>query len=73
MAVKIQVYMKTNRVFEYEVSDFGKAREHAKRIVTEGYTNWEEDGLVYYPLEQVFKVKILDYPQGKYVAKDISL
>ena len=71
--IKIQVYMKSNRVFEYGVEDIGKAREHAKRIVTEGFICDEPDCCVYYPVERVFKVKILGLEPGKYKPKEINL
>ena len=51
----IKVYMKDGRVFEYDVED-AKAREHAGRIVTEGYRNLTGDMMEYYPVHTVFKV-----------------
>jgi hypothetical protein len=71
--IKVQVYMYSNRVFEYDVSSLGKAREHAKRIVIEGFIADEEDGTVYYPVHQVFKVKIVGMPLGKYRPRELNL
>lgn len=54
--VTIEVYMDDGRVFKYDVSDAVKAREHAHRIITKGWRNYEDGKMVYYPVYQVLKV-----------------
>ena len=71
--IEIQVYLKSNRVFTYKVASHGKAREHAKRIITEGFICDENGDCVYYPVERVFKVKIMGVPSGKYKPSELNL
>ena len=54
---KITVYMQDGRTFSYKVKDSVKAREHAHRIVTQGWRNIEGKEMTYYPVHQVLKVK----------------
>lgn len=58
MSAKISVYLDDSRVFEYEVSDAGKAREHAYLISRDGYRHCEKDCLEFYPAHRISKVKI---------------
>lgn len=71
--VKISVYMQDGRVFNYEVADGKKAREHAHRIITTGWRNANEQGIMeYYPVHQVLKVTFIDPADElstKYLAK----
>ncbi|MGD2071878.1 MAG: hypothetical protein PVG65_00105 [Candidatus Thorarchaeota archaeon] len=73
--VKIYVYMQDGRIFEYEVANATKAREHAHRIVNYGWRNVEEGEMVYYPIHQILKVKFpmpnKDKMAGKYFAKPV--
>jgi len=69
----ISVYLIDGRIFEYEVDNSTKAREHAHRIVNHGWRNWEEGRECYYPVWQVLKVTFpmeqIDEMAGKYFAK----
>lgn len=66
--MKVNVYMQDGRVFNYEVKDAVKAREHAHRIVTLGWRNVTDDVMEYYPVHQVLKVTF-DDPKDK-MSKD---
>jgi hypothetical protein len=57
---KINVYMQDGRVFNYEVANPIKAREHAHRIVTLGWRNVVDGIMEYYPVHQVLKVTFED-------------
>jgi len=68
---RVIVYLKDNTVVEYQVATEHQAREHAKRIITEGF-QWDlGDGLTWYPASWVFKIKTPDiksfrqYPRVK--------
>lgn len=52
----INVYMQDGRVFNYQVANVAKAREHAHRIITEGWRNVTDGVMEYYPTHQVLKV-----------------
>ena len=59
--ITINVYMQDGRLFEYEVDDSVKAREHAHRIVNYGWRNVNGKGIMeYYPVHQVLKVTFKD-------------
>lgn len=58
--VKISVYMDDGRVFEYEVIDEIKAREHAHKIVTQGYRHLFGKELEVYGPHRIDKVKVSD-------------
>lgn len=68
--VDILVYMQDGRVFQYKVHDCASAREHAHRIVTQGYRSAVDGVMEYYPVHQILKVKFEicedDYLAGKY-------
>ena len=70
---KISVYLQDGRIFEYDVVNATKAREHAHRIINYGWRNWEEGRECYYPVHQVLKVTFpmdtKDEMAGKYFAK----
>lgn len=59
--VTISVYMDDGRVFEYEATDEIKAREHAHKIVTQGYRHWPRGSgkeLEVYGPHRIDKVKV---------------
>lgn len=55
---KIQVYIDDGRVFEYEVKDSSKAREHTHAIILTGYRHTIKDILEHYPPHRILKVKV---------------
>jgi hypothetical protein len=57
---KISVYIDDGRVFEYEVVDESKGREHAAQIVKTGYrhTDTKSKDLEWYPPHRILKVKV---------------
>lgn len=63
---KIQVYLDDGRVFEYEVTDAAKAREHISAIVTGGWRHSDGKVFEHYPPHRILKVKshdiLTDYP-----------
>lgn len=61
MTTKISVYIDTGNVFEYEVTDEAKAREHAAAIIATGYrsvTITDEKTLTWYPPHRITKVVV---------------
>jgi len=58
---KVLIYMDDSRVFEYEVSDPMKGREHAAKIIEGGYrhTPSESEDLEWYPPRKIEKVKVV--------------
>jgi hypothetical protein len=56
---RISVYLDDGRVFEYEVADAMKAREHVSAIIKTGYRHTAEGtaDLEWYPPHRVVKVK----------------
>ena len=67
MDVTIDIYLKSNVVYSYKVKGMAKAREHAKRIITEGLICNEGNDLIFYPTHYIFKVRIREYgKEGKY-------
>jgi len=57
---KINVYMQDGRVFNYDVANPTKAREHAHRIITLGWRNVTDGIMEYYPVHQILKVTFED-------------
>ncbi len=55
---KVRVYDYFQNTHEWTVESIQKAREYAKRIVTEGLWYVDGDEEVFLPVHQVFKVKI---------------
>lgn len=57
---KISIYLDDSRVFEYEVTDAAKGREHAAAIIATGYrhTPTSSDDLEWYPPHRIVKVKV---------------
>lgn len=55
----VNVYMDDGRVFEYDVVDSAKAREHAYAIVTTGYRHATELEFEHYPPHRIMKVKVV--------------
>ena len=67
---RVIVYLQDNTVITYEVATEHQSREHAKRIVTEGF-QWDcGDGLTFYPVSWVFKVKLPDNKIGRQYPMD---
>lgn len=64
--MKIQVYMIDGRVFEYDVRDGAKAREHAHEIIQHGYRHNDGKEFEHYPPHQIKKVKIAEPIDTKY-------
>ena len=54
----IQIYLDDGRVFEYEVKDAIKGREHAAAIVASGYRASDGDDLEWYPSHRIIKVRV---------------
>lgn len=57
--VKISVYIDTGNVFEYDVPDEAKAREHAAAIIATGYRSVNEGNkttLTWVPPHRILKV-----------------
>lgn len=66
---KIEVYLDDGRVFEYEVANAGKVREHAHAIIMTGYRHTDETGLFeWYPPHRIMKIKSQGLPT-KYTDK----
>jgi hypothetical protein len=57
---KVSVYVDTGNVYEYEVSDPMKGREHAAAIVATGYRHTPEgsNDLEWFPPHRIDKVKV---------------
>lgn len=62
----IQVYMDDGRVFEYDVADAGKAREHSAAIVAGGYRHNDGETFEHYPPHRISKVKAVGVVPTKY-------
>lgn len=59
--VKLSIYMDDGRVFEYEVADAMKGREHAAAVLKSGYRHTPEGSadLEWYPAHRILKVKVV--------------
>lgn len=57
--IVVSVYLDDGRVYEYDVSDSIKGREHAAAIVSSGYRSSDGDDLVWYPPHRILKVKVV--------------
>lgn len=68
MAV-ITVYLKSHQVFTYEVSTPFKAREHAYKIMQEGYMHNDGEVFEWYGPHWIDKIKITPAPKTAYVDK----
>ena len=59
--MEVKVYLKSNAIALFPARDRNNAREIAKRIITEGLWVIDEDKTEsYYPVDQVYKVKIYE-------------
>ncbi len=67
---KIQIYLDTGNVYEYEVSDPMKGREHAAAIIASGYrhTQKDSDDLEWFPPHRIIKVKVEGAGESNYNA-----
>jgi hypothetical protein len=58
--IQIKVYLDDGRIFEYEVADAAKGREHASAIISGGYRhNPGSEYLEHYPPWRILKVKLV--------------
>ena len=58
--MKVRVYLTSNATIEWAARDIRNAREIAKRVIMEGIHEINEDGTEeFYPIQQVYKVKII--------------
>ena len=57
-SVLVSVYMDSGVVFEYNVADPMKGREHAAAIIKGGYRHSDGDDLEYFPPHRIEKVKV---------------
>ena len=68
--MKVSVYLDDGRVFEYEVLNAGKAREHSAAIVKTGYRHNDGAGeFEHYGPHRILKVKVSGVVETKYVDK----
>ena len=58
--IKVEVYLDNGIVYEYEVSDAIKGREHAAAIIATGYRHSDGDNLEWFPPHRIVKVKVTD-------------
>lgn len=63
----VAVYLDDGRVFEYEVADATKAREHAHAIVMTGYRHTTADCMEHYPPHRISKIKVTPSPDTMYL------
>ena len=56
--MKVSVYLDDGRVFDYDVANAMKGREHAHAIITTGYRHTEDKDLEWYPPCRILKVKV---------------
>jgi len=68
---KVLVYLAHGVVFEYEVDDPMKGREHAAAIIRYGYRHTAEhsDDLEWYPPHKIDKVKVIGGGESNYKDK----
>lgn len=59
MKSKVSVYLDNGVVFDYEVADAIKGREHAHAIVMTGYRHSDGEDLEWFPPHRIQKVKVL--------------
>jgi len=52
--------MLSNAIFYFKARNINNAREIAKRIITEGLWTEEEGNEEFYPITQIYKVKIIE-------------
>lgn len=58
MSSTVSVYLDDGRVYEYDVDDGIKGREHAAAIVAGGYRHVAGTTMEHYPARRVLKVKV---------------
>lgn len=56
----VSVYLDDGRVYEYDVADGTKGREHASAIVGGGYRHTADSVMEHYPPHRILKVKVTD-------------
>ena len=55
----VRVYFTSNAEHTFPARDLRNAREIAKRVVTEGVWIINDDSEEFYPIAQIYKVKVL--------------
>ena len=61
----VNAYLTCHVVHQFDARDIANAREIAKRIITEGlWVIEDDDNEVFYPITQVYKVRIVNMEQG---------
>ena len=55
--IKISTYLDDGRVYEYEVENADKAREHCAAICAGGYRHNDGETFEHYPTHRILKVK----------------
>ena len=67
---KIQVYLKSGVVYEYEVASSTKAREHCYKIMKEGYRHNDGVEFVWFKPHWIDKIRISPAPSTNYPDKE---
>ena len=67
---KVIVYLKSGVTYEYEIADVNKGREHAHKIMTEGYRHNDGKEFVFFGPHWIDKIKIVPPPDTKYPDKE---
>ena len=62
----VRVYLKSGQVFEYDVNDPDKAREHVFKIMAEGYRHNDGKEFVWFAPHWLDKIKVIPAPQTNY-------
>ncbi len=65
----VKVYLKSGVVFEYEINDPNKGREHAHKIMTEGYRHNDGKVFEWFGPHHIDKIKIEPAPETHYPDK----
>jgi len=63
---KVIVYLKSSQVFEYEIDNPQKGREHAYQIFQTGYRHNDGKEFVWFGPHWIDKIKIVPAPDTNY-------
>ena len=55
--ITISIYLDDGRIFEYQVSNESKVREHSAAIIKDGYRHNDGEVFEHYPPHRILKVK----------------
>ena len=69
---KIRVYFKTGQVYEYEIDNPEKAREHCAKIFETGYRHNDGKEFVWFGPHYIDKIKVLPAPSTEYPDKELG-